>query len=73
MPTGAGPPRGVLKADWPGNYDGNEGQRVDARDAKCLAEALKREDASGYYRKFIKIAALAAFGFTDINQRREPH
>jgi hypothetical protein len=33
----------VLKADWcDGSYDGNEGQRVYARDGRALADALER-------------------------------
>ena len=61
QPTGTGPPRGILKADWPGNYYGTEGQRVYARDAKRLAEALKRGDGNGYYRKFIKFCRAGSF------------
>jgi hypothetical protein len=41
-PTGTGPPRNTLKADWDGFYFGNHGQRVYARDAKNLADALER-------------------------------
>ena len=45
-PTGTGPPRGVRKADWHSSYGSNDGQRVYARDAKHLAEALERSIAS---------------------------
>ncbi len=43
VPTGTGPPRGVLKSDWVGGpYHGNGGQRFYARDARSLADALER-------------------------------
>ena len=42
QPVGTGPPRGILKADWPGVYHSNDGQRFYARDAKSLAAALER-------------------------------
>ena len=49
VPIGTGPPRGTRKAQWrhgtsSGNLDyyGNEGQRVYARDAATLADALER-------------------------------
>lgn len=43
LPMGPGPPRGVLKAEWPGgSYFGNDGQRFYARDARALADALER-------------------------------
>jgi hypothetical protein len=40
--VGTGPPRGVLKADWPGVYHSNDGARFYARDAAALANALER-------------------------------
>ena len=40
-PTGTGPPRGMLKADWRGPYHSNDGRRVYARDARQLADALE--------------------------------
>ncbi len=43
VPTGTGPPRGVLKADWgDGPYHGNSGQRFYARDARSFGDALER-------------------------------
>ena len=49
VPIGTGPPRGTLKAQWqhgrhPSDLDyyGNGGQRVYARDAAALANALER-------------------------------
>ncbi len=46
VPMGPGPPRGVLKADWPGgSYFGNDGQRFYARDARALADALEQSIA----------------------------
>ena len=43
VPMGTGPPRGTLKAQWlHGLYYGNDGQRVYARDAAALADALER-------------------------------
>ena len=43
VPMGTGPPRGTLKAEWGrGLYYGNDGQRVYARDAAALADALER-------------------------------
>jgi len=40
-PTGTGPPRGTLAADWVGTYYSNDGQLFYARDAKKLADALE--------------------------------
>jgi hypothetical protein len=45
-PTGTGPPRGVLKADWPGAYHSNDGHLVYARDARHLAAALEQAVAA---------------------------
>ena len=43
VPMGTGPPRGTLKAQWRHRlYYGNDGQRVYARDAAALADALER-------------------------------
>jgi hypothetical protein len=43
VPTGTGPPRGTRKAQWRhGSYYNNDGQRVYARDAAALADALER-------------------------------
>ena len=49
VPMGTGPPRGTRKAEWRHgtssgdlDYYGNEGQRVYARDAARLADALER-------------------------------
>jgi hypothetical protein len=41
-PTGTGPPRGILKAEWPGYYYSNDGALFYARDAKALADSLDR-------------------------------
>jgi hypothetical protein len=41
MPIGTGPPRGVLKAEWPGAYYSNDGARFYAKDAVALAIALE--------------------------------
>lgn len=45
-PTATGPPRGILKAAWSGTYFSNDGQRVYARDARQLADALERAIAA---------------------------
>ena len=37
---GTSPPEGVDAAEWPGNYDSNEGQKVSVADAASLATAL---------------------------------
>ncbi len=43
VPSGTGPPRGILKADWGDeNYEGNEGQLFYARDARAFADSLER-------------------------------
>jgi hypothetical protein len=40
MPVRTGPPVGVLQKDWDGDYFSNAGQRLYARDAVKLADAL---------------------------------
>lgn len=66
-PTGTGPPRGVLKADWAGSYYSNDGQRVYARDAKKLADALEIAIAktaikeAGHYKEFIEFCRAGSF------------
>ncbi|MFO0849553.1 MAG: hypothetical protein U0871_13500 [Gemmataceae bacterium] len=41
-PTRTGPRRGTKAADWCGSYYSSDGQRVYARDAAAIAEALAR-------------------------------
>ena len=59
-PTGTGPPRGVLKAAWSGGYHSNDGQRVYARDAKRLADALESVAAEAY-QEFIVFCRAGSF------------
>lgn len=42
QPIGTGPPRGILKAEWSGDYCSNDGALFYARDANRLADALER-------------------------------
>jgi hypothetical protein len=42
VPTGTGPPRGIVRGSWIGTCYSNDGQRFYARDAQLLADALER-------------------------------
>jgi hypothetical protein len=60
IPTGTGPPRGTRKEAWGlGAYYGNDGQRVYARDARALADALERAVAALPQRKSQKRTRIA--------------
>jgi hypothetical protein len=73
VPSRTGPPRGVRASEWDGTgaYWSNDGQRVYARDAKALAEALERAlaavpeqvptDEAAYLREFVEYCKEGSF------------
>ena len=41
-PQGSLPPEDLDAAEWAGDYDSNDGERVSREDAKAMADALER-------------------------------
>ena len=66
QPIGTGPPKGILKANWPGGYFGNDNQLVYARDAEGLADALEKHLVTAIadeveLREFIEFCRAGSF------------